>query len=80
MITKVVATERLLRGAAALDKTLRGAGAKLTPDRIGYMVHPDWVSHPESAVPPELWRPQIATREGLEATAEWYRAEGWLAR
>lgn len=71
--------EGLLRGAAALDKALRGKGAKLTPDRIGYMVHPDWVARPDSAVPTARWRPQIDTREGLRATADWYRKHGWLA-
>jgi len=68
----------LLRLAAGLDGRLRGSRAKLTPDRVGYMVHPDWVSHPERALPPDLWRPQVPTVEGLKATARWYREQGWL--
>jgi nucleoside-diphosphate-sugar epimerase len=72
--------EPLLRVVARLDKALRRGGAKLTPDRVGYMVHRDWVAHADSAVPETLWRPQIATREGLSATAEWYREHGWLNR
>src|SRR5690606_31876931 len=70
--------KRVMQGAAWLDRRWRGAGAKLTPDRIGYMTHPDWVSRPEKAVPKELWRPQIDTRPGLAATARWYRQQGWL--
>jgi UDP-glucose 4-epimerase len=68
----------LLSAAARLDGTLRGAKAKLTPDRVGYMTHPDWVSRPDKAPPAELWRPQIPTPEGLAATARWYREQGWL--
>jgi UDP-glucose 4-epimerase len=71
-------SKRLLSGAARLDRLLRGDKAKLTPDRVGYMTHPDWVSAPERAVPPEFWTPWIETREGLKATAEWYRKAGWL--
>ncbi len=71
-------SKRLLTGAARLDRLLRGDKAKLTPDRVGYMAHPDWVSTPERVVPPEFWTPWIETREGLKATAEWYRKAGWL--
>ena len=68
----------LMRAGAWLDCRLRGAGAKLTPDRVGYMIHPDWVSRPDKAPPPELWRSQLETRDGLVATARWYRQQGWL--
>jgi UDP-glucose 4-epimerase len=71
-------SKRLLTGAARLDRLLRGDKAKLTPDRVGYMAHPDWVSAAERAVPPEFWTPWIETREGLKATAQWYRDAGWL--
>jgi UDP-glucose 4-epimerase len=67
-----------LRLGARLDRLMRGKRAKLTPDRIGYMIHPDWVSRPGKAPPAELWHPQIETREGLETTARWYREQGWL--
>lgn len=70
--------EWLLKAAARLDLSLRGHGAKLTPDRARYMVHPDWVSSPDKAVPDTIWQPQIATSEGLAATAQWYRSKGWL--
>jgi hypothetical protein len=57
---------------------VRGKGAKLTPDRVGYMVHPDWVSRAGAAPPAELWQPEIPTEEGLAASARWYREQGWL--
>jgi len=69
---------RMLRAAARFDRLVRGPKAKLTPDRVGYMCHPDWVSRPERAPPSELWRPEIATRDGLIETAAWYREQGWL--
>ena len=71
-------SRRFLSGAARLDRLLRGDKARLTPDRVGYMAHPDWVSAPEHAVPPEFWTPWIETPGGLKATAEWYRRSGWL--
>lgn len=68
----------ILMLAARLDKLLRGDGAKLTADRVGYMAHPDWVCAPEKAVPAELWRASVPTIEGLADTARWYREKGWL--
>jgi nucleoside-diphosphate-sugar epimerase len=67
-----------LRIAARIDGALRGPGAKLTPDRVGYMCHPNWVSRSDRKVPPGLWQPTIAGEEGLKATAAWYAREGWL--
>lgn len=64
--------------AAAGDRLARGDRAKLTPDRVGYMAHPNWVSRFDRKPPPGLWQPRIAGEEGLKATAEWYRREGWL--
>ena len=69
---------KVLGAAARLDKLVRGKKAKLTPDRVGYMCHPDWVSRPDRAPPPELWRPELPTRDGLIDTATWYREQGWL--
>lgn len=68
----------LLKLAAKGDGLIRGAKAKLTPDRAAYFSHPDWVANPALKVPPEIWQPQIPTNEGLAATAAWYRAHGWL--
>ncbi len=67
-----------LRLAARADKALRGPRAKLTADRVGYMLHPDWVVSDTARVPESLWKPQVPTREGLRATAKWYREAGWL--
>jgi nucleoside-diphosphate-sugar epimerase len=67
-----------LRAAARGDRLLRRAAAKLTEDRVGYMCHPDWTVREELRPPPSRWRPEIGTREGLKATAKWYREAGWL--
>ncbi len=68
----------VVRLAARADRFLRGKKAKLTPDRASYICHPDWTVG-EGALPPAtLWRPRIDTREGLRATAAWYREAGWL--
>ncbi|WP_086607962.1 NAD-dependent epimerase/dehydratase family protein [Erythrobacter donghaensis] len=64
--------------AAAADRLARGDRAKLTPDRVGYMAHPNWVARFDRKPPPGLWQPKIAGDEGLRATAEWYKREGWL--
>jgi dTDP-D-glucose 4,6-dehydratase len=50
----------------------------MTADRAGYMSHPDWVVSAKAAVPASIWEPRIDTRDGLRATAEWYRANEWL--
>jgi len=68
----------LLRLAARGDALVRGAHAKLTADRVAYMVHPDWTADPAKAPPPALWRARIGAAEGLAATARWYRAQGLL--
>lgn len=67
----------LLLGARA-DRLVRGAGAKLTADRVNYFCHPDWTAAAHARPPAELWRPATPTDEGLAATARWYAAEGWL--
>jgi uncharacterized protein YbjT (DUF2867 family) len=68
----------VMRAAARLDRLLRGNQAKLTPDRVGYMTHPDWVSRADKAPPAHLWKAEIPTPEGLTSTAGWYREQGWL--
>lgn len=76
---KVIGLSReMLMRMARLDNFLRGPKAKMTPDRAAYFSHPDWVVSPEAAVPPAIWKPRIETREGLRATAEWYREQKWL--
>jgi nucleoside-diphosphate-sugar epimerase len=67
-----------LRRAAGVDGFLRGKGAKMTPDRAAYFSHPDWTGDPAAQVPAGLWEPQVETRTGLKATADWYREQGWF--
>ena len=69
----------IMTAAAPADRLVRGARAKLTPDRAAYFCHPDWVADPDKAVSNALWRADIATPQGLAGTAAWYRAAGWLA-
>jgi len=68
----------VMQGAARVDRLVRRSKAKLTPDRVRYFCHPDWVVAAEARPPPELWTPAIRTATGLKQTAEWYRAEGWI--
>lgn len=77
-ITTISAPRPLLFAAAWGDRLVRGAKAKLTPDRASYMSHPDWVISREAAPPASLWQPQIDTVEGLKSTADWYKAQRWL--
>jgi nucleoside-diphosphate-sugar epimerase len=77
MLTLALPRPVLVAGAWA-DRLLRGSGAKLTPDRAGYLSHPDWTADPARRPPPALWTPAIPTPEGLAATARWYRAHGLL--
>jgi uncharacterized protein YbjT (DUF2867 family) len=66
----------VLNAIAALDGLLRGKKAKLTPDRVAYFCHTDWVSH---ATPPaDVWAPHEDTPTALAATAQWYRQQGLL--
>ena len=68
----------MLARASRIDRKLRGDRAKLTADRVSYMVHPDWVCDPQRAVPADVWRPCVPSRQGLKATARWYREQRWL--
>ncbi|MET0361383.1 MAG: NAD-dependent epimerase/dehydratase family protein, partial [Sphingobium sp.] len=43
--------------AARADRLVRGANAKLTPDRARYFCHPDWVAAKTARVPDAIWRP-----------------------
>jgi nucleoside-diphosphate-sugar epimerase len=68
----------LLMAGAHLDRLLRGKSARLTPDRVAYFCHRDWVIDAARRPPAELWTPQIETQAGLAATAAWYREQGLL--
>ncbi|WP_309602781.1 NAD(P)-dependent oxidoreductase [Sphingomonas sp.] len=66
----------ILTAAARADRLARGKKAKLTPDRVAYFCHPDWVVDPAQA--PTSWHAAIPTPQGLADTATWYRSAGWL--
>ncbi|MCW3835862.1 NAD-dependent epimerase/dehydratase family protein [Sphingomonas canadensis] len=68
----------LLMAGAHLDRLVRGKGAKLTPDRVSYFCHQDWVIDAARRPPSQLWQPGVPTPDGLAATAAWYRAQGLL--
>ena len=57
---------------------LRRDKARLTADRVSYMAHPDWVVSPAAVPPGALWQAQVPTRDGLKATAQWYRDNSWF--
>jgi nucleoside-diphosphate-sugar epimerase len=76
---RTVSTPRfLLSLASRADKLIRGRNAKLTPDRVAYFCHPDWVVSAGRCPPADLWKPQVETGRGLAETAAWYGREGWL--
>jgi nucleoside-diphosphate-sugar epimerase len=68
----------LVRFGARVDGLVRGAKAKLTPDRAAYFCHPDWTVDPARRPPATLWQPQVPTMEGFAETAAWYQRKGWL--
>jgi nucleoside-diphosphate-sugar epimerase len=68
----------VLKGASRLDRLFRRSRAKLTPDRVNYFCHPDWVANADRRPPANLWHARIRTPTGLKATADWYREQGWL--
>jgi nucleoside-diphosphate-sugar epimerase len=68
----------VLRLVARADQLFRGPRAKMTVDRAAYFSHRNWVIEPKRACPPQLWKPEIDTLQGLKHTADWYRAQGWL--
>lgn len=68
----------MLNLGARMDRMVRGKAAKLTPDRVSYFCHPDWVVKKRKQPPKKLWVPKVTTEDGLKATTEAYRKKGWL--
>lgn len=62
----------LLRLGAWIDGTLRGSGAKLTADRVGYLSHLDWTARADCRPPASVWTPAVPLADGLAATARSY--------
>lgn len=77
-IKPLAAPRWLLDFGAKTDRLLRRNKAKLTADRINYFCHDDWAVDPAKRLPPEIWTPQVETRQGLKDTAQWYRLNDWL--
>lgn len=71
-------SRKAMKRAARVNLFFSGSGARLTLDRASYFSHPDWVVSEIARPPRNLWQPQVETREGLKATAEWYRGQGLL--
>jgi nucleoside-diphosphate-sugar epimerase len=65
-----------LRLGAMAERIRLGDKAKLTPDRVRYFCHPDWVA--QQRPPAAIWQPKVLAAEGLQATADWYRSQGWF--
>ena len=74
----VAMPRQAVRLGALLDGLIRRDKARLTADRAAYFCHSDWVADPALAPPRDLWTPMIDTKQGLQATAEWYRSQQWL--
>ena len=76
--TTLAMPKLLLQGASRVEGLFRRGKAKLTPDRVRYFCHPDWVVSAERKPPAGLWQARIPTEAGLAATAGWYREQKWL--
>jgi nucleoside-diphosphate-sugar epimerase len=57
---------------------LTGQVTILTPDKAHEFYQPAWTGDPEPLIQDTGWRPTHDLAQGLAATAEWYRSEGWL--
>ena len=56
-----------------LGQVIGGPLAKLTPDRVRYMCHPDWVADEALRPPAAFWRPRIGIDEGFAEIAAAFR-------
>jgi len=77
-VMTISAPRPVLDLCAKVDGWLRRERAKLTPDRVAYFCHPDWMVDPGHGAPEAVWMPQIETEVGLAKTVKWYRQQGWL--
>ena len=51
---------------------------ELTEDRVGYMLHKDWVCDLRKAPPISIWQAVWDGEAGMKMTAQWYKEQGWL--
>ncbi|EAQ29318.1 predicted nucleoside-diphosphate-sugar epimerase [Erythrobacter sp. NAP1] len=76
--TAVSLPPAVMKLGAQVDGLLRGGKAKLTQDRVGYMLHDDWVCDLRKAPPLSIWQAVWGGEAGLAMTAQWYKEQGWL--
>lgn len=67
-------------GAAFATAQARVTGRlpTLSFDRARYLAHRDWRADSGPLLALGLWRPAHGLKDGLAATVDWYRREGWL--
>ncbi|MBL8899507.1 MAG: NAD-dependent epimerase/dehydratase family protein [Planctomycetes bacterium] len=79
---RVVRIPRFLANGVAfgseLYARLRGKAPELSRDKLRELAAPAWTCSGERARAELGFAPTIAWREGLEATAAWYRERGWI--
>lgn len=57
---------------------LAGKATILTPDKAHEFFQPAWTGDPAPLIRDSGWQPKHDLAAGLKATADWYRANGWL--
>jgi len=69
---------RAAGAASGLWGALRGEAPVFSAGKAREMLYPDWVVHPDEALPASVHQPNIGLEEGFCSTVAWYRAHGWL--
>ncbi len=59
---------------------LTGSKPLLTPDRIKELTQKDWTCDDTRARLDIDYESKVSLPEGMQMTADWYRAQGWLSR
>ena len=59
---------------------LTGSKPLLTPDRIKELTQKDWTCDDTRARLDIDYESKVSLPEGMQMTAQWYRAQGWLSR
>lgn len=59
---------------------LTGSKPLLTPDRIKELSQKDWTCDDTRARLDVDYEPKVSLPEGMQITAEWYRAQGWISK
>ncbi len=58
--------------------TLAGRATVLSPDKAGEFFASAWTCRPDALMRDADWRARTPLEVGLQRTAAWYRAQGWL--